>query len=533
MRQFWERLQAKLQELWTKSTVPQRILLGGVLGSLLLVFVLLLYWLNRPQFEILYADLSQDDASQVVEELKEQGVSYKLENQGKTILVPAEQVSELRLDVAGKDLMQDSGPGLELFQETQIGQTDFVQEVNYQRALQGELSRTISGMPEIQRARVHLVLPEKSLFIEEQTPASASVMLRLKSGRELDENQIQGIVNLVATAVEGLDKENITVADSSGNLLSQPADEDSVQGLTNSQLEYKTKLENVLQQRIERMLGPVIGQGKVMARVNAEVDFSKREVFQENFDPDSQVVRSEQKTREQSTGSADADEETEAGPEYQGEEQGGTRTTQESSRTQSTTNFEIDKEETRTSVPQGQLDRLSAAVVVDGSYETGEEGQSVFVPKSQEELDQIESLAQNAIGFDSERGDSIEVTSMAFGKPEAIPEPGLWDNVLEYAQGFWKPFLNALIILLFLLMVVRPVVLAIIRPKVSEEEGAEVAGLPGREEAEALESEEELSAREAKKQFDDLKFQAMEIVDKNKEEAMHIVRQWMYQEVKG
>ncbi|MGM0424105.1 MAG: flagellar basal-body MS-ring/collar protein FliF [Thermodesulfobacteriota bacterium] len=533
MRQIWERWQAKIQELWGKSTVPQRILLGGVLGSLLLVFVLLLYWLNRPEFEVLYSDLSQEDASQVVEELKEQGVNYKLENQGKTILVPADQVYELRLEVAGEDLMQESGAGLELFQETQIGQTDFVQEVNYQRALQGELSRTISGMPEVQGARVHLVMPEESLFIEERTPATASVMLSLKSGRELDEGQVQGIVNLVSTAVEGLDKENITVADSSGNLLSQPTDGESVQGLTNNQLEYKTKLENVLQQRIERMLGPVIGQGRVMARVNAEVDFSQREIFQENFDPDSQVVRSEQKSREQSSGTAGAEEETPAGPEYQEGEQGGTRTTQESSSTQSTTNFEIDKEETRISVPQGQVDRLSAAVVVDGNYETGEEGESTFVPKSQEELEQIESLARNAIGFDSERGDSIEVTSMDFGKAEAIPEPGLWDTVLEYAQRFWKPFLNAVIILLFLLLVVRPVVLAIIRPKVSEEEGEEVAGLPGRGESEALESEEELTAKEAKKQFDDLKTQAMEIFDKNREEAMHIVRQWMHEEVKG
>jgi flagellar M-ring protein FliF len=506
--------------------------MGGVLGSLLLVFVLLLYWLNKPEFKVLYSDLSQDDASQVVQELKDQGVSYKLENQGRTILVPAGQVYELRLDVAGKDLMQKSGAGLELFQETQIGQTDFVQQVNYQRALQGELSRTISGMSEVKGARVHLVLPERSLFIEERTPASASVMLSLESGQDLDESQVQGIVNLVATAVEGLDKENITVANASGNLLSQPTDGDSVQGLTNSQLEYKTKLENVLQQRVERMLGPVIGHGRVMAKVNAEVDFSQREIFQENFDPDSQVVRSEQTTREQSRGTADAAQETEVGPEYQGE-QGGTRTTQESSRTQSTTNFEIDKEETRISVPQGQLERVSAAIVVDGSYETGEDGQSVFVPKSQEELEQIEALAKNAIGFDSARGDSIEVTSMAFGRPEAIPEPGLWDKVLEYAQRFWKPFLNTVIILLFLLLVVRPVVLAIIRPRVSEEEGAEVAGLPGREEPEALETEEELTAKEAKKQFEDLKSQAMEIFDKNKEDAMHIVRQWMHEEVKS
>ncbi|MFW6180084.1 MAG: flagellar basal-body MS-ring/collar protein FliF, partial [Desulfohalobiaceae bacterium] len=525
-------VQAKLQELWTKSTIPQRILLGGVLGSLLLVFVLLLYWLNRPQYEVLYSDLSQEDASQVVEELKDQGVDYKLENQGKTILVPSDQVYELRLDVAGKDLMQDSGEGLELFQETQIGQTDFVQQVNYQRALQGELSSTISGMPEVQGARVHLVLPERSLFIEERTPASASVMLRMESGGDLDQSQIQGIVNLVATAVEGLDKENITVADASGNLLSQPQDEDSIQGLTNTQLEYKTKLENALQQRIERMLGPVIGQGRIMARVNADVDFSEKNIFKENFDPDSQVVRSEQKTREQSSGTAGA-EEGEVGPEYEEEEQAGTETNQESSRSQSTTNFEIDKEETNISVPQGQLDRLSAAVVVDGSYEASEEGESEFVPKSQEELQQIESLAKNAIGFDSDRGDSIEVTSMDFGKPEAIPEPGVWDKVLDYAQRFWKPFLNAVIILLFLLLVVRPVVLAIIRPRVSKEEGEEVAGLPGREEPGALESQGELSGRESKKQFDDLKTQAMEIFDKNRQEAMHIVRQWMREEVKG
>ncbi len=535
MARFWDTVVNRIKELWSGSTLAQKILIAGMLGTTVLILVLFLAWLNKTEYGVLYANLSSKDASRVVEVLKKDNVSYKLANQGSTVQVPKDRIYDLRLQLAGQDVLKGQGVGFEIFNQTQVGQTDFVQQVNYQRALQGELSRTISGIPAVKSARVHLVLPDKSLFIEEQNPASASILLNLEPGEKLGDRQVESVVSLAVMAVEGLSPENVSVVDTQGTLLYQAAQENSFEGLTSTQLEYKNALENKLQQRIERMLTPVLGMGRVLAKVNADIDFSRKTIQKELFDPDSSVVRSEQKTREKSRGSAGASAE-EGSPEagYQGG-QTGTGTSQESSRTQSTTNFEINKEEHQIVVPQGQIDTLSAAVIVDGTTKTDQNGQQVFVPRSDRELEQIRSLVMRAVGYDSARGDAIEVTSMPFSKPEPLPEPSLVQSALGAAQKFWKPLLNAVIILLFLLLVVRPVVLAILKPRVVEEEVPEAAGLPGSAGQSALGeggAPEEISAKEAKQHFDDLKDKAREFVDTNREEALNIVRQWIHEEAR-
>jgi len=243
MAAFWDNLVQRVRSLWTDTTIAQRILIGGLLVCLTVFLILFLYWLNQPEYGVLYSNLEQKDASRVIEVLKQENVSYKLENGGTTILVPQSQKDSLRLQVAGQDVLKGESVGFEVFNESQIGQTDFVQQVNYQRALQGELSRTIGSMPQVKSARVHLVLPEKSLFIEQQNPSSASVLLNLKPGSELKQDQVDSIVSLVATAVEGLKKESITISDAAGNMLNQPRQEDSPGGWTDNQLEYKKKME--------------------------------------------------------------------------------------------------------------------------------------------------------------------------------------------------------------------------------------------------------------------------------------------------
>jgi len=535
MARFWDTLVNRLRQFWSGSTLAQKILLGGMLATILIVFVLVLVWLNKTEYGVLYANLSSKDASRVVEVLKNEKVGYRLKNGGSSVLVPKDRIYGLRLQLAGQDVLKGQGVGFEIFNQTQVGQTDFVQQVNYQRALQGELSRTISSIPAVKSARVHLVLPDRSLFIEEQNPATASILLNLEPGEKLGDKQVESVVSLAVMAVEGLSPDNVSVVDTDGTLLYQASQEGSFEGLTTSQLEYKQALENKLRQRIERMLTPVLGMGRILARVNAEVDFSRKTIQKEIFDPDSAVVRSEQKTREKSKGSAGASAE-EGNPEvgYQGQ-QTGTGTSQESSRTQSTTNFEINREEQQIVVPQGQIDTLSAAVIVDGTYKAGQNGNQVFVPRADKELEQIRSLVMRAIGYDSARGDAIEVTSMPFSKPESLPEPSFVETALNTAQKFWKPLLNAVVILLFLLLVVRPIVLAILKPSVVEEEVSETAGLPGSEEQSALGEggdPEALRAREAKQQFDDLKARARDVVEKNREEAMNIVKQWIHEEAK-
>jgi len=522
----------RLKAFWSGSSLPQRALVAGLLASAVLVFILLMVWLNQPTFGVLYSNLAQKDASRVVQMLKKQNVPYKLTSGGTTVLVPEKQIYDLRLQLAGENALQGQGVGFEIFNKSQIGQTDFVQQVNYQRALQGELARTIAELPQVSSARVHLVLPEKSLFIEEQNPATASVLLNLQKGKELAEPEVESIVNVVRSAVEGLTKDSITVADTQGNLLYQP-DEEGFSGLSSKQLEYKSNLERLLQNRIQRMLAPVVGADSILAKVNTELDLSKRTIRKEIYDPDSAVVRSEKKSRERSSGTTRL-ESGSPGPAYQGEQAGqNSGNSREMSRSQQTTNFEINKEERQVVVPEGQVERISVAVVVDGSYKQNQSGEAVFVPRSQEELDKIRGLVQNAIGYDSARGDSIEVASMPFQRPEAPPEPGLMDSLMKYAQRFWKPLLNAVIVLLFLFLVVRPIVLALIRPQVSEEESAEVSGLPQAEERAALgeaDSEEEAAARESKKRFDDLKERAAEIFEQNRDEGIHIVKQWLYDE---
>ena len=522
---------AKIGEWWKEGNLPQKILIIGVIFSLTLIFILLLYWLNKEEYAILYSKLKQEDSAAVVQFLKQKKVKYKLADGGSTILVPKDQVYDLRLEIAGEEILGKGSVGFDIFSKSSLGQTDFVQKINYQRALQGELARTISAIPEIVAARVHLVLPSKSLFIEEQTPASASILVELKRGKELSKEQIKSIVNLVATAVEGLNPGNITLIDSRGNLLYRPSSEEEATALSSSQMEYKLNLERTLSKRIQNMLLPVIGPGKVIAQVNVELDLTEKNIYKEVYDPDTTAIRSEQKIKEASRGTTQA-EATRAGVRYQAVG-GGTSTTEESTRTQKTINYEISKEERRIHVPKGQISHLSVAVLVDGVYKKGKDGKKIYQPRSQEELDKIKELVKNAVGFNAKRGDTIEVVSMQFS-PIEIGTSGFWQIILDYLQKFLTPILNTIVILLFLLLVVRPVVLSIIKPKV-EEETTELEELPEAEEGVSPEdqlAEEEIGALEPKRPLDELKQKTIAILEKHTDEALAIIKNWVRDDVR-
>jgi flagellar M-ring protein FliF len=523
-----EKLLSDVKTLWTERSMAQRILFGGTLLSLTAVFLLLVYWLNRTDYKVLYARLFPEDASAVVETLKKENVPYRLVDNGATILVPSDKVYDLRLLVAGKGALHGQGIGFEIFDENKIGQTDFVQHINYQRALQGELARTVSELPGVERARVHLVLPNKSLFIEEQSLPSGSVMLKLAAGTELSARQVQSIVNLVATSVEGLTRDRITVSDTAGRLLYEPRGEEGLEGLSSGQLEYKAGLEKRLQQTIEQMLIPVLGQGKVIAKVSADLDFSRRTIRKELFDPDSAVVRSEQKSDEESRGSM----QSEAGvPEaaFGGQPAGGAGSSQTSARTSSTTNFEINKEEQSIIAAMGKLDRLSVAVIVDGTYKADPNGASVFVPRSDEEVRRIRELVQRAVGFDSARGDAIEVTSIAFDAEPVMGEgPTLMETILDFVRQFARPVLNTLLALLFMLLVVRPLVLAMIRPRISGEIRSGGPGIGEGERRMALGGGGEgVESANARKRLDNAKEAAQSTAHKNTDQAVALVKNWL------
>lgn len=546
MSDFLKQHFEKLIQYWSNRSAAQRILLIGLSASLVIAFGVMLIFLNQPDMRVLYTNMGQEDASRVVGLLKASKTPYELRDNGTTVLVPAEAVYEQRLKVAGEGVMRGQGVGFELFDELKVGQTDFVQRINYTRALQGELARTINEFPQVEKARVHLVLPQKSLFIEEQKKATASVVLTLRKGQKLDAKQLQGIVNLVAMSVEGLTPDHITITDTTGQSLYQPRGDGGLDGMTTTQFEYKNTVEANLENRLEQILTPILGPGRSLAKVNVDLDFAQRTTRKEMYDPNATVVRSEQASSESTSGSAavDASGSTttprgggQAVPNtnFQGSGYSGTESTQKSNRENKTTNFEINKEEQNVVSPVGDLKRQSIAVIVDGTYEKAEGSPTYkYVPRSAEELERIKQIVARAAGLDSSRGDEIQVSSFEFGAPDPALEPSLLQTMMEYAQRLGKPFINGLLIFLFLILVVRPVVLALIRPRVTEEEIETLERLPEGEArlalAEAEENDEVAAMLEPGRQFELAKHQALQLFEENMEQSISLLKTWLKQE---
>lgn len=519
----------RIKNFWERISISQRMLVGGAAALSLAVFFALVMWLNTPEMQVLYANLSAEDAGRVVKNLEDQGIIYSFSEGGKAILVPSDKVYALRMKVAGEGVIQGQGLGFEVFNNVKLGETEFVQKINYQRALQGEIARTLTAFPAVENARVHLVIPARTLFIEDQQKPSASVVLKLAGGARMDQRDVMAIVNFLTMAVEGLDKSRISVAETSGKVLFQPQEADAMQ-LSGTQLEMTTMTQGRLERRIEDLLMPLVGPGKVKATVNADLDFSQRTVRKELFDPESAVVRSERRSEESRKGSANLDSGV---PEanFRGDGFGPTQSTSSSSRETRDTNYEINKEEHSIVGQMGAVNRLSVAVLVDGTYEKNENGQTVYAPRSEEDLKRIRALVAGAVGFNSARGDVIEVSSAAFNTLEQELPTNIADVITEYAVRLGKPFLNALLIFLFLIMVVRPVVMALIRPKVEGEmlEGLEGLPLPASDERLALidANNEAVEALATLEKIEDIKAHSIQLSEQNMEQALGIIRNWL------
>lgn len=551
MPNFMNQATEKVLSFWKGISFTQRIFVGGLAAILLACFAGFMFWLNRPDFQVLYSNLSPEDANRVVHLLQAEKVSYKLENNGTTVLVPQPQLYELRIKVAGEGGLVGTGIGFEIFDDVKVGVTDFVQKINYQRALQGELSRTIGQFPNVESARVHLVVPQRSLFIEEQQKPSASVVLKLKDlGRKMEPKEVQGIVNMLVMAVEGLDKDRISVTDSLGKPLYFP-DEDSLAGLSVTQRDHKLKVEQGLERRINELLTPIMGAGKIIAKVNADLDFSQRTIRREIFDPEKTAVRSEQRSEETNQGRANLDS---PDANFRGDGLNGAVSSQQGTRETRTTNYEINKEEQNIIGQVGEISRMTVAVVVDGVYEKNDQGEYAFTPRPKEELDRVRTLVANAVGYDRARGDTIEVLCVPFGDTELPEEPNVAQLVAEYAERLGKPLINALLAFLFLMLVVRPVVLALVRPKVEAGEVIEgLEGLPSAEEQLALYEAQEEAARAAVEEaraaeldrfdeeadefdmlqrLEDIKAHALQLAEHNMEQTVMVLRGWMKNETK-
>jgi flagellar M-ring protein FliF len=380
-------------QLWRRLSPNQRLGFTAALLAVAATGLVATLWARQPEYSVLFSGMEPRDAGQVADELRSKKVPYRISGGGGTIEVPANQVLEMRLELASAGLPRAGGTGWELMDKSSLGMTDFAQNLNYQRALEGELARTVSQLAEVENARVHVVLPRQALFAEDKKNPTASVVLRLKAGARLGATQVQGITHLIAGSVEGLSPTDITILDTDGHILSLPREENSLAGLSSEQLEMQRGVEAYLAGKAQSMLAGVVGAGKVIVQVAATLDFNKVERTVETWDSENPVVRSEQRSV---TPSASGNAES------------------------SVTNYEIGKTVAHVVDGVGAVKKLTAAVLVDGVTTVDAKGVGTYQPRSDDEMKKLTAVVRNAIGYSEERGDQVEVVNVPF---ETGPDP--------------------------------------------------------------------------------------------------------------
>jgi flagellar M-ring protein FliF len=446
-------------------TPGKRMLVLGIVFICLISFAGLIMVANRTDFRPLFTNLSSEDAGEIVKKMKEAKIPYQITPDGKGVMVPSDKVYELRLSLASEGIPQGGGVGFEIFDRKNFGMTEFVQKLNYQRALQGELARTISQLSGVEQTRVHLVIPEKTLFKESEKPPTASIVLKLKGNRTLRENEVLGVVNLVASSIEGMNPENVTVLDSRGKILSKGGGGvlDLTSKMTGAMQETQRNYEKNQEERLQTLLDRVVGGGKSVARVTANFDFRQVERVEEKFDPESIAVRSEQRTEEKAGGGATAT----GVPGVQtnlGRTAPGGGTTGGGSKNDETLNYEVSRSTSRTIEPVGTLSKVSVAILVDGKYEVptavkeGQTEKAKYIPRSPEELQKIEALVKGAVGFNPERGDQISIQNIPF--QDAGEMSGTADSPQWWTSPFFMSLFKNLLIgfgfLALMMFVVKP-----------------------------------------------------------------------------
>ncbi len=441
----------------------RRASFAALIAAVLVGTIGLAYWVQRPQYRVLFSNLGTTDAGAVVDYLKSEKIPYRVGEGGTSVEVPAGQVYETRLALAGRGVPQGGGVGFEIFDKQTLGMTDFVQRLNYQRALQGELARTIAELAAVEAARVHLALPERSLFVAEERRPSASVVVKLRPGRVLAPDQIAGIVNLVAASVEGLKPADVTVVDIDGKILTHDTEDAQRRPAGEAMLGYQRDIEHGYAERIESMLERVLGPGHALARVTVVLELAQSEKTEETFDPDRVAVRNEKRTRETNVSGPQAGAVGVGAALTNDPQPAAADDRPKSEREDSTLSYEVSKTTSRRVEAVGAIRKLSVAVMIDGTYQ-GEGASRVFVPRPSEEIDRYRELVKRAVGFNEERGDEIEVVSAPFQSAPpsdtAIDAPGVLERLARWSDALWRGA-GLLVTLIVALAVVRPFLLAI------------------------------------------------------------------------
>ena len=529
--------------------------MGAVALGMLGMLALMVLRGGAEPMALLYGDLDLRDSSQVVEQLSRRHIPYRIAANGSQILVPAEQVAEARLALARDGLPAGGSIGYEIFDRSDgLAATEFQQKINETRALEGEIARTIRAMHGIRAVRVHLVLPRREPFARDRQEAQASVLLTMAGVGRLDREGTQAILNLVAAAVPGLRPQNIAIVDSRGDLLARAGEPVGPTATAMSTEEVRRGTELRLARAVEEMLERSLGAGRVRAEAAVRMSFDRLNQTEERYDPDGQVTRSSQTVTNNSKNTASTGAVTvqnnlpnaDAGRETTGSQE---------ARQEETTNYEISKTVRTLIREQPQIDRISLAVMVDGTDNVGADGKHAWQPRPAEELNRITGLVKSAIGYDEKRGDHVEVVSMRFTIDEPAPvadSNGLLGMNLEKADllHLAQTALFGVIGVLTLLVVLRPMVLRItsVAPGASSSTGSALAALTGSDAAAALpgpsaqaiaagappplledESMVNIAQIEGQMRASSLR-RIGELVEKHPEETLSIVRGWMVSE---
>ena len=468
---------------------PLLLLLG--IAAAVAVGVTVVLWWRGPNWSLLYGNLSDSDASSVVQALQTAAIEYKLDSNSGAIMVPAERVHEARLQLAGQGLPQGKSASLELMsKDPGFGVSQFMENARYQYALEGELARTIASLQAVEAARIHLALPQQSAFVHDRRPASASVLLQLRAGHRLQAEQVSAIVHLVASSIPELDSDNVTVVDQQGRLLSSPRNSEAA--ITAEQFEAAHRIEDNYTEHIERLIAPLVGDGRVHAQVTVDLDGGASEEAHEQYKPESAIVRSEQSAEEISrsgnaasggipgaltnqppaggVASAASNSKPAATPGATAGANGAAASaaasaaaaaaTPENTSKQLTRNYEIDRTVSYSRQPAGRVKRVTVAVLVDNMRQPGADGKTVERALTQAEIDDITRLVKDAVGFDQARGDSVNVVNQPFLpqvaeiiKPEVIP---LWQR--PWVRDVVRLILGALVLVALALGVLRPLI---------------------------------------------------------------------------
>ncbi|MCW8970665.1 MAG: flagellar basal-body MS-ring/collar protein FliF [Rhodospirillales bacterium] len=534
---------------------PMRIMIiAGVLVGLLGFFIFLTTRLTTPQMALLYTDLEQTDSAQIVKQLEAAGVPYKITKNGTEVLVPQDRVLRMRMSMAEQGLPSGGSVGYEIFDKADaLGSTNFVQNVNLVRALEGELARTIRSMDSVKAARVHLVLPRRELFSRDKQEPSASIVLNMQGSKRLDREQVLAIQHLVAAAVPSLIPNQISIVDEKGNLLARGFEDGAADLFAQDSEQKRLAYENRLARTIEEILEKTVGFGKVRAEIRADMDFDRVTTNQETYDPDGQVVRSTSSIQE-AANSNDSQNETPTTvatnlPDTNLGQGNGASSNSNENRNEETVNYEISKTVKSTVRETGIVRRLSVAVLVDGNYTTDANGEQTYQPRPAQEMEQLATLVRTAIGFEEDRGDTVEVVNMRF--VDTLVEE---EVQLTLFFGLGKAELMRMAEILVLSIVAILVILLVVRPLVSrafeaipsaEEQRALLAEAAGgraltapsvteRPPAEDDTFEEliDIDRVEGRVKASSVK-KVGEIVEKHPEEAIAIIRNWMYQATAG